>query len=308
MQILAFSYLMMLILPIMPAHDKPSSGQSCLGSALPLYQHQQYDLAQKQLEDCLRADPQDASANELLGLVLATTGDNGHANTYLREALRLAEENTDYRFNLAVFLAKTEQIEAADQAVQPLLSSSPGPDVDRLTGYIRLRQHQEREAVSWFQKALDQAPNSIETLYRLGFSYHSLGEFAQAISCYRRVLELEPEHFFARLQLGKVLLAEGNYSAAEQELTTGARIRPAYPSTWRYLSEAQLLTNKPRAALDSARAAVEHGPEDPRNHYQLGIVLERLGESRAAEAELQTMEELRARQRDNGSSPNPLEY
>jgi Flp pilus assembly protein TadD len=222
--------------------------------------------------------------------------------------VKLAPGNNEYHFNLGVFLAKNNQIDEADRVIQPLLSSSADPDVDSLVGYLRLRQHQELEAVTWFQKALVHAPDSVEPLYRLGFSYHSLGQFSQAVSCYRRVLQLDPAHFYARLQLGKVLLAEGDYTEAEQELKTSTLIRPAYSSTWRYLSEAQLFTNGSRAALDSARAAVKYGPLDPRNHYQLGIVLNRLGETQEADAALKTMERLRVRQRESGSSPDPLEY
>jgi protein O-GlcNAc transferase len=298
----------LLILIVLPAISESASGRSCSADARLLFHQGQYNVAQKQLEGCLHADLQDADANELLGLVLATTGDKVQADKYLREALRLSPANTDYRFNFAVFLAKTEQIEASDKVLQPLLFSNPGPDVDDLVGYIRLRQHQEQEAVTWFQRALVQAPNSIETLYRLGFSYHSLGQFAQAVSCYRGALQLEPEHFFARLQLGKVLLIEGNYIEAEQELTKASLIRPAYPSTWRYLSQTQLFTNKLHAALNSARLGVERDSADPRNHYQLGLVLERLGESEASEAELQIMGELRAQRSNGSSSSNPLEY
>lgn len=285
---------------------RAQTGRSCSASAQVLFRQQQLAAAQAQLESCLRADPHDAASTELLGLVLASGNDNSRAGAYLREALESAPDNREYRVNLAVFLARNEEIDKADQVIQPLLASSQDPNVDRLIGYIRLRQHQEREAISWFEKALQQSPDSVETLYRLAFAHHSLGDLAEAIDVYHRVLKIDPNHFFARLQLGKVLLLEGSYNEADQELTQATLIRPSYPSTWRYLSEAQLFTGKPQAALKSARTAVERGADDPRNYYQLGAVLTRLGETRAAEEQLQTMEKVRAARRS--TPPDPLEY
>jgi Flp pilus assembly protein TadD len=301
---------MMLILSNMPAADSSRSGYSCSGSALPLYQHQQYDVAERRLEECLRVDPQDASAHELLGLVFDAAGMQQQAGDQLREALRLAAENSHYRFNLATFLAKTDQIEEADQAVRPLLGSESGPDFYRLVGYIRLRQRQEREAASWFQRAVDAAPGSTDAWYRLGFSHHSLGEFPQAILCYREVLRLDPRHFFARLQLGKILLLQGDYAGAREQLMEATRIQPAYASTWRYLSETQMFTGEMQTALGSARVAVERDSSDPRNHHQLGLILKRLGNDRGAATEFQTMEELRARPHSEAtlSAPDSAEY
>jgi Flp pilus assembly protein TadD len=302
------SYALLLALSPSPAKNQPDAEHSCSTGARSLFREQQYARAEAQAEECLRESPQDDGAIEILGLIEAVQGDRERAEALLNRALKLAPENNEYRFNMGVFLAKNEQIEVANKVVEPLLSSKPDADLDNLVGYLRLRQRQEREAVSWFQKALVQAPNSIESEYRLGFSYHSLGEFDKAISCYRKVLELQPEHFFARLQLGKLLLAEGEYEEAELELIQSARIRPPYAPTWRYLSEAQLFMGQKQAAVDSARTAVEDDPEDPRNHYQLGVAFERMGESTSAAVELRKMAELRARQVGNGPILDPLEY
>jgi tetratricopeptide (TPR) repeat protein len=245
----------------------------------------------------------------LLGLVLDALGVQESAGDHLREALTLAEQNTEYRFNLAMFLAKIDQIDEADRIVQPLLISQPGPDVYMLLGYLRLRQHQEREAANWFQKAVDAAPNRANAWYRLGFAHHSLGEFSAAITCYRKALELDPQYFFARLQLGKVLLLQGNYADATGQLVEATRIRPTYAAAWRYLSEAQLSSGQIQAALKSAREAVVQDSTDPRNHHQLGMALEETGDKSSAAAEFQTMESLRARQH-GGTSPavDPREY
>ena len=309
MQALVLSYIVMLLLPITATQDSTTSESSCSKTALPLYQHRQYDAAQRELEHCLRLDPKDPSSHELLGLVLDAAGTREQAGAHLREALTLANQNADYRFNLAMFLASTDQIEEANRIGQPLLVSQPGPDTYMLIGYLRLRQRQEREAAFWFQKAVDAAPGRANAWYRLGFAHHSLGEFSAAVICYRKTLELEPQHFFARLQLGKVLLLQGDYAGARDQLIEATRIQPGYSAAWRYLSEAQLSSGERQAALKSAREAVSQDSSDPRNHHQLGMVLEKAGDEPAAAAEFQTMEDLRVRMHNGTSSPvDPREY
>jgi Flp pilus assembly protein TadD len=273
----------------------------CSTHARTLFVQHAFRAAQAELEGCVAQDSDDTASWELLGLTLAAEGDNEQGEADLVRALTAAPENPEFRINLAVFLAKSDQIEAADQVVQPLLGSDSDANLDRLIGYIRLRQHQEREAVTWFERALGRDPNSVEALYRLGYAYHAVGDLEKAMALYRRALELDPEQFSARLQLGKVLLLKGDYTEAEQQLTRAAQVNPDYASTWRYLSEAQLFLGNSQAALASAQTAVDRGSQDPRNYYQLGTVLSHLGEVQAANAELKVMQELHAA----GRGPRP---
>jgi len=272
-------------------------GGVCSANAKALFLQHEFAAAQAELQGCVARDTNDNASWELLGLTLASEGDKEGARADLVRALSAVPESREFRINLAVFLAKNGRIDEADEAIQPLLGSSGDANLDRLIGYIRMQQHEEREAITWFERALQQAPDSVETLYRLGFAYHSVGDLEKAAALYRQVLELDPDQFSARLQLGKLLLLEGDYGKAEQELTRASRIRPDYPSTWRYLSEAQLFMGKSQAALASARTAVDRGSQDPRNYYQLGTVLTHLGENQAANAELEIMQKLRASRR-----------
>jgi Flp pilus assembly protein TadD len=295
--------LIALVAPILSCAGQ--EGSSCSAPAKALFQQQQFKTAQTDLEGCVAKDSNDNASWELLGLTLASEGDTEQAGRDLIRALSAVPENRQFRINLAVFLASNDRIDAADQVVEPLLGSSTDANLDRLVGYLRLEQHQEREAITWFERALERDPDSLEALYRLGYAYHAAGDLEKAMALYRRVLELDPDQFPAQLQLGKVLLLRGDSGEAERQLTHAARIRPDYASAWRYLSEAEMLQNHLQAALASARTAVDRGSQDPRNHYQLGTVLTHLGDPQAARAELDVMQKLRASQRGAPSDSAP---
>jgi protein O-GlcNAc transferase len=274
------------------ASGEPST--SCSVSALSLYENKQYQEAQKLLQACLDAQPQDAAAHELMGLVLTQSGAPAGAAEHLGQALALAGKNNNYRFNLAMFLAKNARIEEADEVARPLLTSMPGADSYGLVGYIQLEQHEEKEAAEYFEKMVAEAPRRADAWYWLGFCRHSLGEFTAALSAYRRAIELDPLHARARLQLAKVLLLLGDYAAANAQLRESIRLEPGRASTWRYLCEGQLFLGDLKDAQESARKAVALSPSDPRGHDQFGRVLKRSGENAAAEAEFNVAERLRA--------------
>jgi Flp pilus assembly protein TadD len=288
------------------AHGRQAD--SCSSGALPLFRQKQYQEAERRLQICLAANPDDSSSHELLGLVLAQSGQPEPAGEHLRQALKLARANDDYRFNLAMFLAEGERIDEADEVAEPLLESRPGADVYSLVGFIRLRQHQEREAAEWFEKAVSAAPGRSQAWYRLGFCRQALGQFPQAISAYRNVIALDSSHALARLQLGKVLLLQGKYGDAMTELEESVRLDPERASSWRYLSQGQLLCGKFEAARESAGKAVTLGPSDPRNYYQLGLAAQKLGNDADADSQFQTMEKLRAEQRSSAKPLNSEDY
>jgi len=289
--------ILILTLTTMGRSQQPAS---CWSKALPSFRQKQYPEAERQLRSCLSANPEDAPAHELLGLVFADSGVQQSAAEQLRQALTLAAANDNYRFNLAMFLAQSDHIDAADEIAKPLLKSRPGADAFSLFGYIKLRQHQEREAADWFEKVVSEAPERSEAWYRLGFCRQSLGEFVPAIVAYRKVIALDSRNPRALLQLGKVLLLQGNYPGSESELEKSAGLDPSRASTWRYLSQSQLLAGKKEIARTSAVTAVTLGASDPRNHHQLGLALKGLGREADAEREFQTMERLRTEQRMPG--------
>jgi tetratricopeptide (TPR) repeat protein len=257
------------------------------------YRAHDYKQAHLELERSLKLYPDDPGSHELLGLVLDMEDEADQARDHLETALKLAPKNATYRINLTTFYLKADLLEDAEKALRPLLDSSPGADVYHALGYIRLKQRQEREAVSLFQKALELEHDRADTWYWLGFAYQSLGEYKDAISCYEEVLRRDGRHFRSHLQTGKIYLALGKLTPALTHLTGATQICPESSAAYRYLSEAQLAKGEARAAQEAAEQAVRLKPQDPRAHYQLGRAFQQSGRLADAEAEFRIVKEQR---------------
>ena len=73
-----------------------------------------------------QALPTDALSRDTMGCVYARLGDHAAALPHFAQAVRLAPENTEYRYNEAVTLNFLGRVDEAEDALEALLSLAPG--------------------------------------------------------------------------------------------------------------------------------------------------------------------------------------
>jgi tetratricopeptide (TPR) repeat protein len=244
------------------------------------------------LGETLKQHPDHAPSHELLGLAFSALGKNQEALQHLREATKLWPDHPVYWTNLGIFYLGQSRTEDAETALRRSVEVDPNPPALRLLGLIRLDQQVGGEAVQYFSKALDLAPDDAESWYYLGLAQHSLAHSEEALRCYDEALKRAPGHFYAQLQIGILLLTQGQRQQALQHLQAAQVVRPQDAEVYQRLSEAYLGNGDLQQALESARRAVELMPSDRQTHYHLGLVLARLGKSDEAQKEFAISEGL----------------
>lgn len=90
----------------------------------------------------------------------------------------------------------------------------------------------------------------------LGNAHHGQGRFDQAIDCYLRAIELQPDHMDAHNNLCAVLLAQGKFDAVAEHYRHILAVRPDYAPGYRNLAVALLGAGDAPGALDAARHAL----------------------------------------------------
>lgn len=70
------------------------------------------------------------------------------------------------------------------------------------------------EAIRWYQKAIDIAPDHVAANAELGAALEAKGELERAVICYEKVLKYNP--YFTANTLGSTLLAQGKFTEAKQ--------------------------------------------------------------------------------------------
>jgi tetratricopeptide (TPR) repeat protein len=118
-----------------------------------------------------------------------------------------------------------------------------------------------------------------ETFYQAGLDLLKKGQAQPAIAPLRKAVNLDPEHFQARLQLGDALLAEGKHTAAAEVYREAVALRPDVPDARVALADAQIKSGDVHAAEATLREGLAQQPDSPELCYTLGLLLEQLDRS-----------------------------
>ena len=128
--------------------------------------------------------------------------------------------------------------------------------------------------------------------------WHALGsdleaaDTAQARDAYRRALELDPTHFEARLDLGRLLHELGEVRAAEAQYRLAMQVRPRDATAAFNLGVALEDLRRPADAQQEYERAIALDAEYADAHFNLAQLFERQGRRRSALRHLQAYRSL----------------
>jgi len=224
------------------------------------------------------AKPDVFESNFNLGIMLARAGQPG-AEKYLRAATTLQPTaNVDeghYRacLSLGHVLEKTspdQAIAAFHQAAQlqprqldPHLSAAP----------LLADENHFADAEREYKQALAIDPKSQEALTGLIGIYLRGHRFGEAEDIARKMVAAQPNDFNAHLQLGNLLVADGQPEAAIPELQTAARLAPTNLAVQRQLAQAYMAGKKFQPAEAQLHTLLAFTPNDAALHRELGEAL-----------------------------------
>ena len=133
-----------------------------------------------------------------------------------------------------------------------------------------------------FQHGLVYAPHSRIAKTGLANEYSKDGQYDDAITLYKEVIEHHPAYWSAFNNLGCTYMKMGDFQNAEIYLKQGIQVRPIEPSQYMNLS----VTLQEMARLDEAELAIRYAiglkPDGYGFHYQLGDILNARGNLQAA--------------------------
>ena len=119
----------------------------------------------------------------------------------------------------------------------------------------------------------------------LGVAMHEDGRLTDAVSRYRRALEIQPDYVPAFNNLGVTLRAQGKVDDAIRTYTDGLRMRDDYPDLHYNLANALLAVNRWDEAAEHLRKATAGTPDSAGAHNNLGTALAGKGQLTEAAVE-----------------------
>lgn len=115
-------------------------------------------------------------------------------------------------------------------------------------------------------------PDYVPALFNLAFSYSGLHRNTDAIKTYQRVIELEPDLFPARMNLGILLIEAGTPQSASENLAKAVDLKPADSKAHLYYARSLLALGKDDLAEKELNQVAGTQPGLAEVEYDLGQV------------------------------------
>jgi tetratricopeptide (TPR) repeat protein len=199
--------------------------------SIALQHHQQGRLAEaaQRYQAILAANPKDADALHLLGVLSHQLGKSQQAIELIGRAVALRPAAAVYRANLAETLRTAGQLDAAAAQCHAALELAPeNPDARNCLGLILLARDQPEAAAAEFREALRLRPNFALACNNLGNALRLLGDKEQALAHFRRAAQLDPNLAEAHSNLGQFLLEQKQLDEALVHCSHAVRLQPNF--------------------------------------------------------------------------------
>ncbi len=243
----------------------------------------------------LSSDPQNAAALGGLGIAYQRLGKPEEALAVLHKAIDMHPGDAAAFNLLGVFLFQTGQFEEAAAEYEYAVALMPEnmTYVTNLASAYML-QGDFQSAATNFQTAIFIAPTKT-TYSNLGLMYYFLDDFEAAIESHSSAVELQPNDYLARANLGDALWAAGRteearraFRDADRMAASALQVNPNDPliiMDLAWIKTGLEVHDEARRLIDRALELV---PEDPYVHYINGLMLNRSGNTSQAFAAFET--------------------
>ena len=147
-------------------------------------------------------------------------------------------------FQKAVELQQNGALNEAEQIYRQILETAPNnADVLNMLGLVAQTRGIHGEAVNYFYKAIENAPQHWPIFFNLAVSLGALGKFLEATEAYQKVLALKPDCKEALFGLGNLYWAQNNIDAAKEQFSAALELDSTYIEAATNLAEVSDDTN-----------------------------------------------------------------
>lgn len=251
-----------------------------LKRALALHQAGRLADAGAIYRDILKADPDNADALNLMGVLLQAGGELPTAITLLQKATEIAPDYLAAHVNLGNALQLAGRLQDAVAAFEKAMTLNPNvpePANNLASALNALGRH--AAAVDACVAALKARPDFAEAHINMGNALVGLKKPADAETSYRRAIELKPGNATAYFNLGNALADQERYEDALEQFRKSVALDAGNAEKhYNYGNTAQKL-DRYVEAVESFRNAIEIDPDYVDAWCNLGSALQSLGDT-----------------------------
>jgi predicted O-linked N-acetylglucosamine transferase (SPINDLY family) len=182
------------------------------------------------LQRSIAINPQRAAALAALGASLGVSGRLHEARDALTRAVQLDDNLADAHLNLGNTFEATGQPKQAISSYDRALRATPGEHTAHAAygnrGRMLLALDRPHDAIADFAAAVRLRPGDAPNHFQLGLALEGTRQRDEAADSYRRAIELDPSLAEAHFNLGACVSAGGEAAEAIGHLTAALRLMP----------------------------------------------------------------------------------
>ena len=153
----------------------------------------------------------------------------------------------------------------ACEALLAKATALPGgcaPEVFFYLGRVQLQLGRAQDAVSAFERCIQNAGEHFETLHELGVAWSALGDDAKALDAFRRAEKKNPRSPEVQANMGDCLSALQRFGDALGRYDRAVALEPRFVRAWSGRGDALARLQRQKDALDSYARALALAPDD----------------------------------------------
>ena len=254
-----------------------------------------FDEAEKNSELALSLAPDCVACYRTLAQIADRQDNSEKALAYLVEARKLSPEDPEVLFEFGKVCLERNLVDDALPALTKAMERDPDNDsYVYVLGSANVAKGQLPNALALFQRLLKKHPDDAVLIYATGAVYYLQGNYSEAESSLKRSLTLQPNQVAASYYLALTYDAIGDDDRAIPVFRELLKSNPNHAPSYVKLGGILVRTHQYGDARQSLERAVSLDPNSVAAHYQLGLLLRRLGKTTEAENEFAKSQELEA--------------
>jgi tetratricopeptide (TPR) repeat protein len=144
-------------------------------------------------------------------------------------------------------------------------------------GFIHTQEQDYRQAIEYYEKAIQVDPNFENAYLNRGNAYLALEEHQKAIQSYTEAIQVHPESFTAYNSRGFAYSDSGNYERAIRDYDEAIRLNPEFHNAYQNRGFAYRKIGDFHQALEDYSQAIQLNPESYVGYQHRGITYRILG-------------------------------
>lgn len=184
----------------------------------------------------LEAQPENANALHLLGVIAYQQGKHEAAVEMIQRAIVLNPNAAEFYNNCGEAFRAMGRLDAAMECYQKAVALNPGfAMAHNNLGIAYHAQGSLDQARACYEKTIALAPNLAEAYYHLGRIHLAQGRKENAVACLEKAIGNNPVFASAYFELGNVLQLLGQLDSAVLRYQKALELKPDYPEAFNNL-------------------------------------------------------------------------